>query len=102
MIKIRTSITEFNLQYLIDHKLHDNETKNRIYDWEEFFRSKLILKINEVFKNSWYLEFTQVREKSWIVDITCEDLKSALIIKSIINISLDDFTIETFYNNKSI
>ncbi len=102
MIKIKTSVTDINLQYFIDNKVHDDVTKNRIYDWEEFFRSKLILKLNDSFEDSWRLDFTQTPENTWLVDVFCDNIKTALQIKNIIISTIKDFRFEVFFNNKGI
>ncbi len=102
MIKINTSVTDINIQYFIDNKIHDNATKNRIYDWDEFFRSKLILKLNDLFSDDWRLEFTQTPENSWLVDVFCEDLNTASKIKNVILHSISDFKFEVFFNNRAI
>jgi len=102
MIKIKTAITDINIQYFIENNVHDHATKNRIYDWEEFFRSKLILKLNDLFGNDWRLEFTQVPKGSWLVDIFCKDIKSAVKIRNVIFSTISDFKIEAFFNNRGI
>lgn len=102
MIKIKTSITDIDVQYFIDNEVHDNATKNRIYDWEEFFRSRLILKLNELFGDDWRLELTQTPENSWLVDVFCDDLNTARQIKQIIISTIDDLGFEVFLNNKAI
>jgi hypothetical protein len=102
MIKIKTSITDINVQYFIDNEVHDNETKNRIYDWEEFFRSRLILKLNELFGDDWRLEFIQTPENSWQVDVFCDDLDTARQIKGVIIATIEDVDFEVFFNNRAI
>jgi hypothetical protein len=49
----------------------DDEWKNRLYDVEEFFRSKVILPINEFAGNNWKAQFIEMglTEKTYIVDI---------------------------------
>jgi hypothetical protein len=102
MIKIKTSITDINVQYFIDNEVYDNDTKNRIYDWEEFFRSRLILNLNELFGDDWHLDFIQTPEKYWQVDVFCDDLDTARQIKEVITSAIDDFQFEVFFNNKAI
>lgn len=102
MIRIKTSITDINVQYFIDNEVHDNSTKNRIYDWEEFFRSRLILKLNELFGDDWRLEFTQTPENSWLVDVFCDDLNNARQMKEVIISTIEGLDFEVFYNNKAI
>lgn len=102
MIKINTSITNINIQYFIDNEVHDNESKNRIYDWDEFFRSRLILKLNELFGDGWRLDFIQTPENYWQVDVFCDDLKTAVQIKNVIIDTIDDFKFEVFFYNKAI
>lgn len=102
MIKIKTSITDIDVQYFIDNEVHDNVTKDRIYDWEEFFRSKLILKLNELFGDDWSLEFTQTPENSWIVDVFCDGLNTARQIKGVVIGTIEGLDFEVFFNNKAI
>ena len=102
MIKIKTSITDINVQYFTDNEVHDDETKNRIYDWEEFFRSKLILKLNELFGNDWRLQFDQTTWNSWFVDVFCNDLATAIKIKQVVVGTIDDLDFEVFFNNRAI
>lgn len=101
-MKIRTSISDFNVEYFFKNHVFDNDTKNRIYDWNEFFRSKLITKLNELYEDNWKLDFTQKTEKSWLVDIQANDIAIIKSIKSIIIQSLEDFEIEAFCNNRAI
>lgn len=102
MLKINTSVTEINVQHFIDHKVHDFATKNCIYSWNDFFRSKLILKLNDLFDDGWKLEFTQDPKDSWLVDVFCEDLSMASKIKNVILSSIPDFKFQVFYNKRAI
>lgn len=101
-MKIRTSISDFNAEYFFNNHVFDNETKNRIYDWDEFFRSKLITKLNELYEDDWKLDFTQKSEKSWMVDIQANDMTIIKNIKNIIIQSLDGFEIEAFCSGRGI
>ncbi|WP_299223860.1 hypothetical protein [uncultured Psychroserpens sp.] len=103
MIKIRTSVADIDIEYFRKNKVFDDATKNRIYDWEEFFRSKLILKLNKAYDDNWKLDFTQTPEQlSWMVDIKANDRSTAIQVKNIIKGSLKGFNIEAFYDGVGI
>lgn len=102
MFKIKVLITDFDLQYLSENNVHSNATKNRVYVWEEYFRSKIMLKINYTVGHDWSLRFSQTLEDSWMIDIFSKDLDSASKIKSIIKNTLEDTKVEFFMNNKAI
>jgi hypothetical protein len=48
---------------------------DRLYEKEEYFRERIILKINELAGNDWSVQFTEypVLEPTFFVDITAED-----------------------------
>ena len=101
-MKIRTSIKDINFDYFIKNNVFDNESKNRIYDWEDFFRSRLLVNLNELFGDDWKLDFTQESEKSWLVDIEAKDMVTVKSIKSVINQKLEGFEVEAFCNGRGI
>jgi hypothetical protein len=48
----------------------DNEFKDKVYSVEEFFRSRIILPVNELAGNDWRVQFVAIPtvETSFIVD----------------------------------
>lgn len=81
----------------------DQEFKNKLYDKEEEFRSKIILEINEFAGNDWYvhfIDFASPSGKKFIVDITISKHEYQSRIVNVITNAFPDFDFSFYVKNE--
>lgn len=72
---------------------------NKIYDYEEYFRSKVIIPINEMTGDNWHVYFTEYvfPYKGFFADIYADSAERAILIRNIISEKLGSEFAFMFY-----
>ncbi len=58
--------------------------RNKIYNEEEGFREKIILKINKLSQGKWHIDFTEYPSGNFDADVYTENHEDFVLIKSIL------------------
>lgn len=82
-----------------DFKFSDR-MRNKIYDTEEEFRSKIILEVNSAIENRWHVRFIETPQSTFMIDIFHETNDDYHIIKRIILERLNRDLISDFYSKR--
>ena len=61
-----------------------NKMRNQIYEREEYFREKLIVKTNELTNQKWHITFTEFVADYFDVEVYVESENDFITIKSIL------------------